>query len=320
MTCIDKLLSRELVRPHLAVGDRAIAPIAKQWQAGTALSIAFIGGSETQRAQVRSIAPQWEQVCGIRFDWRTSLPATIRVAFDPSDGAWSYLGTDCAEIPANQPTMNLGWLDQAVILHEFGHALSLAHEHQNPLGGIQWNESEVIRDLSGPPNFWDEATIRHNVLNKYALNQIRGTDFDAQSIMLYSFPPSWTTNGFSAPWNTAISQADGVFTATLYPRTEAPPLVRLPLALARSAKLEPGAVHEYEFPAPVSGEYLFETAGMLDLVLSIYRGTSLIAQDDDSGRRANSRIEAQLTRGPYRVSVRGYNAAVSGTYRLIAWG
>jgi len=26
---------------------------------------------------------------------------------------------------------------------------------------------EVIRALAGPPNFWDEATARHNVLAKY---------------------------------------------------------------------------------------------------------------------------------------------------------
>jgi hypothetical protein len=56
-------------------------------------------------------------------------------------------------------------------------------------GGIQWIEAVVIRDLSGPPNFWDEQTIRHNVLKKYSSHQIRGTTFDAQSIMCYAFRP-----------------------------------------------------------------------------------------------------------------------------------
>ena len=70
--------------------------------------------------------------------------------------------------------MNFGWLDEAVVLHEFGHAIGLAHEHQNPDKGIKWNEDAVIRDLSGPPNNWDVATIRHNVLNKYAHDQING--------------------------------------------------------------------------------------------------------------------------------------------------
>jgi hypothetical protein len=35
--------------------------------------------------------------------------------------------------------------------HEFGHAIGLAHEHQNPKGGIEWNEEVVIRECSDPP-------------------------------------------------------------------------------------------------------------------------------------------------------------------------
>jgi len=37
--------------------------------------------------------------------------------------------------------MNLGFLDGGTAAHEFGHAIGLAHEHQNPAGGIQWNEA-----------------------------------------------------------------------------------------------------------------------------------------------------------------------------------
>ena len=81
-------------------------------------------------------------------------------------------------------TMNLGWQDEAVILHEFGHAIGLAHEHQNPAGGIQWNEQVVITDLAGAPNFWDEPTVRHNVLEKYSYSEINGTEFDARVCLL----------------------------------------------------------------------------------------------------------------------------------------
>jgi len=35
----------------------------------------------------------------------------------------------------NQP-----WIDLGTVLHEFGHALGLIHEHQNPAsGGFKWN-------------------------------------------------------------------------------------------------------------------------------------------------------------------------------------
>jgi hypothetical protein len=83
------------------------------------------------------------------------------LTFDSQDGAWSYIGTDCRSIPLNEATMNLGFLDGGTAAHEFGHALGLAHEHQNPAGGIQWNEEVVIRECAKSPNFCDEETTCH---------------------------------------------------------------------------------------------------------------------------------------------------------------
>jgi hypothetical protein len=118
--------------------------------------------------------------------------------------------------------MNLGFQDGGTSGHEFGHAIGLAHEHQNPEGGIEWNEAEVIRDLSGSPNFWDEPTIRHNVLEKYQHDQIRGTRFDPDSIMLYAFPARWTRNGIATRANETLSATDRSFVAMVYPRTTGP--------------------------------------------------------------------------------------------------
>ena len=40
--------------------------------------------------------------------------------------------------------MNLGFVDRATVLHEFGHAIGLIHEHQSPFkGGFEWNREEV---------------------------------------------------------------------------------------------------------------------------------------------------------------------------------
>lgn len=323
--CTPRLLTRDIARPHVAtvgVSGRlqAVAPVNRQWPAGTVLSVAFIGGSPQERDLVRAIVPQWEARCGIKFDWRTSLPATIRVSFDPSDGAWSYVGTDNAEIPANQPTLNLGWVEQDVILHEFGHALSLAHEHQNPKGGIRWNEAEVIRDLSGPPNYWDEETIRHNVLDHLALDQVHATEFDAQSIMLYSFPASWTLDGFSAPWNQSISAKDAELALKFYPREVAPTRQKLKLLLAQRSRIGVAAeVDEYTFEAPTAGEYHFQTGGSTDCVLSVLQGDKLKGQDDDGGGNHQAHVRVTLQPGTYTVRVRHYSKAGTGSYAVIAW-
>src|SRR5262245_42653538 len=195
--CFDRYLPLEHLDPALALAprDRAIVIFRKLWPNGSTLRVRFLEGTSPQQQLAMQQARWWSEVADLRFVVSDAADSEIRVAFDPGDGAWSYIGTDCRSIPTDQPTMNLGFQDGGTSGHEFGHAVGLGHEHQNPAGGIQWNEPEVIRDLSGPPNSWTVDQIRHNVIEKYAVNQIKGTVFDPDSIMLYFFPARWTTNG-----------------------------------------------------------------------------------------------------------------------------
>jgi serralysin len=145
--------------------------------------------------------------------------ADIRIAFQQGNGSWSYLGTYCKQIPKNEPTMNYGWLTptssedelRRVVLHEFGHALGLIHEHQNPDTPIDWNRAAVIADLSGPPNNWDEATIENNMFKRYDPSEVSTTPTDRLSIMMYPIPASWTNDGFSADLNKELSDTDRDF-------------------------------------------------------------------------------------------------------------
>ena len=204
--CFDRVLPRELMRLQPTTRRRggpvrAIAPIGKTWMNGSPLRVRFMAGTPAEKAVAREQAGWWTQVSNLKLNFNDAPDAEIRITFDPGDGAWSYVGTDCRGIPTNEPTMNLGFLDGGTAAHEFGHAIGLAHEHQNPAGGIQWNEQIVITDLAKSPNFWDEATARHNVLRKYSADQINGTGFDRDSIMLYFFPASWTLNGIATKAN-----------------------------------------------------------------------------------------------------------------------
>ena len=132
------------------------------------------GGTAHDQATVREQSGWWAQVANLKLDFNNAANAEIRIAFDSSDGAWSYVGTDCRGIPVNQPTMNLGFLDGGTAAHEFGHAIGLAHEHQNPRGGIQWNEQVVIQELAKSPNFWDEETARHKSFGNTASTRSMG--------------------------------------------------------------------------------------------------------------------------------------------------
>jgi len=188
--CFDRYLPHEPMDPAMALGPRARAVLffRKLWVNGSTLRVRFLGGTEAQQRLALEQGRWWSEPANLRFVPSDATDAEIRVSFDPSDGAWSYIGTDCRSIPTDQPTMNLGFQDGGTSAHEFGHAIGLGHEHQNPQGGMQWNEPEVIRDLSGPPNSWTVAQIRNNVLTKYSTDQVRSTVFDADSIMLYAFP------------------------------------------------------------------------------------------------------------------------------------
>lgn len=185
----------------------------------------FVDGSDEQKALVRKFATIWiTDLANLYFSWENPPNTDIRISFK-YEGSWSVIGTTAKNIPKNQPTMNFGWLtagvseDEArrVILHEFGHALGLIHEHQNPIAAIKWNKPAVIADLSGPPNNWDADTIEHNMFEEYPSNEIDGTKLDWHSIMMYTLPASWTLTGDSAELNPDLSPDDKAFIKIAYP-------------------------------------------------------------------------------------------------------
>jgi len=322
--CFDKILPRDMNRPHrhFALDDpmRAIIVIRKMWPNGSNLRVRFLEGTEAQKNLAREQAGWWQEFANLRFDFNDAPNAEIRITFDPNDGAWSYVGTDCLSIPSNQATMNLGFQDGGTSAHEFGHAIGLAHEHQNPQGGIQWNEDVVIRDLAGPPNFWTPEQTRHNVIEKYSQDQIRGTEFDPDSIMLYAFPASWTLNGISTHANDVLSQLDTSFIASsmAYPKGDVLKAVELPIidTSGMSADIgSPGEEDMYRFTVSDTDRYTIETGGETDVVMKLFgpnSQTALIAEDDDGGQGHNSKIVSDLAPGEYYVQIRHYNTS-SGT-------
>ncbi|HEV8322608.1 MAG TPA: hypothetical protein VG389_13410 [Myxococcota bacterium] len=207
----------------------------KKWRAkGETLRVRFMDGSKTQRAKVRKQAEEWLSYANVKFNWKGGAQAEIRISFEADDGSWSAVGTDCLHteyFKKSEPTMNFGWLRddtddveyRRVVVHEFGHALGAIHEHQNPKGGIVWNEQAVIAAFSGPPNNWSAEDILSNVIDKYSLDQLNATSFDPKSIMLYAFPrdlikgpPSLAKKGTQE--NTDLSAKDKTFIGKMYPK------------------------------------------------------------------------------------------------------
>lgn len=208
--------------------DRAALVKASKWNSGDEITIAFLDGDADVQNKVQNVAAGWTAP-GLARLTLTFLDdpnsALVRISF-ANPGSWSVIGTTCRQVTdPTQPTMNFGWLTpdtadaevQRVVLHEFGHALGLIHEHQNPAGGINWNRDAVIRDLSGPPNNWSLDVINHNMFEPYQQDETNYTQVDGASIMMYPIPASWTLDGFSVGLNGALSPTDKQFIHQQYP-------------------------------------------------------------------------------------------------------
>lgn len=321
--CYDRILpgevnSFEAGRVILSDLMRAVFLLGKAWPTGSAIHCAFLGGTSAQHDEVIRGAERWTEHANLKLAWGNVQGSHIRVTFDRNDGAWSYLGKDCLGIPANVATMNLGWQDGGVIEHEWGHALGMVHEHQNPRGNpLLWNREAVIASLSGPPNYWTIPQIEHNVLGRYSLGQTNGSAFDPDSVMLYAFPASWTANGASTRANAEMSALDAEWMRRVYPgRVSASPELPVGPAPVAASIGRSGEEDHYVFQVLEAGQYIVETLGSTDVVLSVLASDSMIASDDDSGEDSNARLELNLAAGAYRVSVRHYGTG-TGEYRVM---
>lgn len=201
------------------------------WPNGSTLRIRFLGGSDYVRQQVARYAREWTQHANLNFQFVDSGPSDIRISFVRNGSSWSMLGRQARSAGANQATMNFGWFTdntpdeefRRTVLHEFGHALGLLHEHQNPTGGIPWNENAVYAFYYRTQG-WGRQTTYQNVIARQKHNETQYSAYDPHSIMHYPVDPRLTTGGYSVGLNRMLSATDAAFIAQMYPgRTFAPP-------------------------------------------------------------------------------------------------
>jgi hypothetical protein len=236
------------------------------------------------------------------------------------------MGTDALTTPGTGATMNFGWLEpttslreyQRVVRHEFGHALGMIHEHQNPLADIPWDKPKVYAHYA--QQGWTKADVDFNVFEVFAEDSTNHTAFDPTSIMAYAVPDSLTVGSFAIGWNTALSGLDSSFMRQQYPKGSpglqevTPDGDRVEADLSVS-----GEVDTYHFSVAAEATHILTTRGVSDTVLTLHGPNdpgAVLAWDDDRGAGTNARIVRKLLPGEYWLSVRHKNPDGTGVYSV----
>ncbi len=237
-----------------------------RWTPGQKVRVAFLGGDTALHKDIADATKEITDACNIVLDfgvdpvsgkYRTwsendaAHAAEVRVTFD-KNGYFSLVGTDSVDpnIGAgkigggpNQCSLNLGgfaiarpqnW--QGVARHEFLHAMSFHHSHQNMRGpceqAFRWDDDAgyvstkdargaflvdangrrpgIYTYLSGFPNSWNKQKIDFNLKTVENPATVAGP-FDRQSVMLYRFPALFykDPNSECLPSGDGLSLSDG---------------------------------------------------------------------------------------------------------------
>jgi hypothetical protein len=321
---------------------RLIQATSKKWVNGTTLRYWFFdsgpnAAGDDQKDMVREGFGVWHDVgIGINFqEVSDANDAEVRIGFLRGDGSWSFIGRDVIDIPGQgERTMNFGWDLRTdprgvdVPVHEIGHTLGFPHEHQNPFAGIVWNEQNVLAYFGGPPNSWLEDTTRTNILNKLSPADVRGTQWDPNSIMHYAFAAGLIDK--PEQYRGGLNPAGGLSALDLqevrffYPPIDDSSHAELRPFRSEGLPLAPAEQKNFAIRPAESREYTIGTFGESDAVMVLFedQGGDLkyVAGDDDSGTPRNTRIQVRLMKGKrYVLRIRLMAVEKPGNLAVMMW-
>ncbi len=199
---------------------RSIGEISKFWKPGRTLRIAFVNEpGQAYRDAVKAAASLWLPWINLTFDFVAGKQGEIKI-FTEYDQTYSLMGTDALTVGPSDATMVLGLkIDdphfEAKVVHEFGHALGMHHEHQHPDADIPWDLPKLYAHFAKAGESAEE--VDRQILYKVDRSLMLASRYDRKSIMHYPVRQELTIGDWSIPQNLKISRKDKAFMRKAYP-------------------------------------------------------------------------------------------------------
>jgi hypothetical protein len=172
--------------------------------------------------EIIRIANQWQPYSGIKFTpVQKPEQSDIRVSLRVKN-TWSLIGTSALKEKFTACTMGLNYLDityrkdpkkfRSIVLHEFGHALGLIHEHRHPEMTLLWDTAAVLHFYKQYSTTW----VFQNVIDKYSATTGFYDSPDPKSIMIYAIPDTLLKNKKGIKQPDSLSIQDQYFVHKIY--------------------------------------------------------------------------------------------------------
>lgn len=227
--------SLETFEASFAIGEKKKLWGEKERKSGKTVKLnVYIMDSDAQSQMlVEDIAPEWSKYGNVDFIFSTDpesqeqFDIVLKIHFEANEvgkGGVSHVGIDSKTFSSKtEPSMELWFTPETsleakrrYILHEFGHALGLKHEHHHPDRTFEYNEDKVYADCE--KDSWSRSDC-----NMFKIKKIKGKkylffDYDIESIMHYGIhKDALKDSEESIIGTTELSEIDKITIATLYP-------------------------------------------------------------------------------------------------------
>lgn len=196
--------------------EKALFVSNKLWNANAQIPVFIDSSDEEIKSFIKDIVQRnFNENCSLNFIFQTVREnSSIRIQILLDNESWSYVGTDNLNIPESEYTMKLGDVGQDTILHEFGHAIGWAHEHQHPNTPFEYDRDAILQEMA--PYGWTEEDVEINILNKMSNTDM--TPYDEKSIMHYALPSHWVIPNTNFKDNVVLSEQDVFSLMIAYPK------------------------------------------------------------------------------------------------------